>query len=129
MKKVFLGGTCNGSQWRDKLIKMIKCDYFNPVVEDWTEEAQREEIKQRYFCDYILYVITPKMTGVYSIAEVVEDAIKRPEKTLFAFLTADENDTFKLHQIKSLNQVARLIKENGAKVFNDLEEVANFLNN
>lgn len=38
-KRVFLGGTCNGSMWRDKLIKDLKCDFFNPVVDDWTEEA------------------------------------------------------------------------------------------
>lgn len=30
--KVFLGGTCNGSIWREKLIPLLKIDYFNPVV-------------------------------------------------------------------------------------------------
>ena len=39
-----------------------------------------EEIKQRAECDFCLYVITPKMTGVYSIAEVVDDSNKRPEQ-------------------------------------------------
>ncbi len=29
MKKVFLGGTCNGSVWRDKLIKNLKYDKEN----------------------------------------------------------------------------------------------------
>ena len=29
MKKVFLGGTCNDSIWRDKLIEMLTIDYFN----------------------------------------------------------------------------------------------------
>ena len=33
--KVFLGGTCNESKWRDDLIKLLKIDYFNPVVKDW----------------------------------------------------------------------------------------------
>ena len=37
--KVFLGGTCNNSKWRDKLIPMLNIDYFNPVVDDWTEEC------------------------------------------------------------------------------------------
>ena len=70
MKKVFLGGTCNESTWRDKLIKMLEIDYFNPVVDDWTEECYQEELRQRKICDYCLYVITPRMKGVYSIAEV-----------------------------------------------------------
>ena len=53
MKKVFLGGTCNESTWRDKLIAMLEIDYFNPVVDDWTEECYQEELRQREICDRI----------------------------------------------------------------------------
>ena len=28
MKKVFLGGTCNGSDWREKLIPKLKINYL-----------------------------------------------------------------------------------------------------
>jgi hypothetical protein len=31
----------------DILIKKIKIEYFNPVVSDWDDNAQKEEIKQR----------------------------------------------------------------------------------
>ena len=62
--KVFLGGTCNGSKWRDQLIPLLKIDYFNPVVKDWNEEAQAEEERQKAESDFCLYVITPKMTGM-----------------------------------------------------------------
>jgi hypothetical protein len=34
MKKVFLGGTCNGSAWRDAFIKDLQIDYFQPQGED-----------------------------------------------------------------------------------------------
>ena len=132
MKKVFLGGTCNDSTWRDILIKMLdlnRIDYFNPVVEDWTEECMKEEIKQREkICDYCLYVITPLMTGVYSIAEVVDDSNKRPNKTLFCILENDDGKIFTKSQLKSLNQVADMITKNGGKSFNSLESVARFLN-
>ena len=40
--KVFLGGTCNESTWRDEIIPLLEeagIDYFNPVVEDWTEDC------------------------------------------------------------------------------------------
>jgi hypothetical protein len=47
MKKVFLGGTCNGSTWRDALIKDLQIDYFQPQGEDWTPEMMEEEIKQK----------------------------------------------------------------------------------
>jgi hypothetical protein len=126
--KVFLGGTCNESTWRDQLISMLKIDFFNPVVEDWTPECQEEEIKQRTECEFCLYVITPKMIGVFSIAEVVDDSNKRPEKTIFCPLVVDGTETFNRVQIKSLAAVATLIRSNGGLVFFDLDKVANYLN-
>ena len=129
MKKVFLGGTCNGSLWRDELIKQLKIDYFNPVVENWTEAAMQEEIKQRNQCDFCLYVITPKIEGYYAIAELVDDCIKRPNQTMFCYLTKDTGVSFSEFQIKSLKQVSELVKRNGAHCFSFLKEVAEFLNN
>jgi len=128
MKKVFLGGTTNKSDWRDTLIKKLKIEYFNPVVEDWNEKAQKEEIKQRKNCDYVLYVITPKMEGVYSIAEVVDDSNKRPDKTIFCYLLEDDGKEFGKHQIKSLDMVGEMVKENGGKWFKSINEVSDFLN-
>lgn len=118
--KLFLGGTCNNSTWRDKLISMLTCAYFNPVVPDWNEVAYQEELRQRQSCDYCLYVITPNMTGVYSIAEVVDDSNKRPEKTLFCVLDTDTNGEFNVAQMKSLIAVEKMVKNNGARVFNSL---------
>jgi hypothetical protein len=136
MKKVFLGGTCNGSLWRHALINELKIEYFNPVVEDWTEECMAEEVKQRSECDYCLYVLTPRMSGCYSVAEVVEDSVKRPEKTIFCIVEFDQdpNDpqhssvTYEEHMKKSLSQVARMVEENGAKVFQTLQKTADYLN-
>ena len=126
--KVFLGGTCNNSTWIDKLIPLLKIDYFNPVVDDWTPECQDEEIRQRESCDYCLYTITPKMTGVYSIAEVVDDSNKRPEKTILCVLDEDDENSFSETQIKSLKQVKEMVKNNGSNVFDSLEDIASFLN-
>lgn len=128
MKKVFLGGTTNNSNWRDELIEKLKIDYFNPVVKEWNEKAQAEEIKERKNCDYVLYVITPKMEGVYSIAEVIDDSNKRPEKTIFGYLLDDDGKEFTKHQIKSLDMVANMVKENGGKCFKTLDEISDYLN-
>lgn len=66
--KVFLGGTCNESTWRDELIpklEEIDFDYFNPVVEDWTPECQDIEIYEKANnCDIHLYVITDRKSVV-----------------------------------------------------------------
>jgi hypothetical protein len=115
--KVFLGGTCNESTWRDILIPYLKIDYFNPVVKDWTPECQEEEIRQRNNCDILLYTITPKMTGVYSIAEVVDDSNKRPEKTVFVVLLKDSYEMFDVSQAKSLSSVDKMIVKNGGKTY------------
>lgn len=125
---IALMGTCNGSTWRDELIPKLNIKYYNPVVENWTPECQEEEIRQREICDFLLYVITPKMTGVFAIAELVQDSNKRPEKTIFCFLEKDGNVQFGEHQIKSLNAVARMVEENGSFVFLDLDDVALYLN-
>jgi len=126
--KVFLGGTCNDSTWREMLIPKLQIEHFNPVVDDWTEECMEEELRQREQCDFVLYVITPEMTGVYSIAEVVDDSNKRPGKTLFLFSSATSEGQFTGGQYKSLKAVAEMVKKNGARIFYTLGEVARFLN-
>lgn len=126
-KRCFLGGTCNGSRWRNQIIPRLKIDYFDPVVSDWNEEAQAEEIRQRETCDYCLYFITPRMTGVYSIAEVADDSNKRPEKTIFIFIQSDvsnnEIEVFNTHQIKALNQVGKMVEGNGGTWCKTIEEL------
>lgn len=129
MKRVFLGGTCNGSNWRNKIISELKIDYFNPVVDDWTPECQAEEIKQRAECDFVLYLITPKMTGVYAIAEVVDDSNKQPEKTIFCFWAHDtEGFDFTSGQITSLKAVAKMVLKNGGKYFEKHKDAVKYLN-
>lgn len=107
---------------------MLACEYFDPVVDDWNEEAQERELQERESCGVCLYVLTPKMSGVYSVAEVVDDSNKRPEKTVFCVLSVDDGLTFTPEQEKSLGQVRRLVAENGARVFDDLEQVAEYCN-
>ena len=143
-KRVFLGGTCNESTWRGELTSMLEIDYFDPVVDDWTPECMEEEVRQRKQCDFVLYVITPLMKGVYSIAEVVDDSNKRPDKTVFCVLEKDvrefkimkstgihstsEEISFSKGQLKSLGQVKNMVKENGATVCESLNDVAEYLN-
>ena len=59
MAKVFLGGTCNNSSWRDRPISLLKVSYFNPIVSNWTTEAQLKEEIEKSIAKYRLYVITP----------------------------------------------------------------------
>lgn len=130
--KVFLGGTCSGWKWRDKLQPLLKCDYYNPIVKNWSEEDRLREVHERETADFILYGITNGIKGVYSIAEVVDDSNKRPEKTLFLNLYDIDKEMIHVRAYKemahSLKAVENLLKENGVKVFHSINEIAKYIN-
>jgi hypothetical protein len=127
MSKVFLGGTCNESTWRNNMMIYLydkKINYYNPIVPDWDEKAQKQEQYEREHCDFCLYCITPKMTGVYSIAEVIDDSNKRPDKTIMVLLKDDGKEKFSKSQWKSLCEVMKMVKRNGGQIFDNLYDAS-----
>ena len=124
MKKVFLGGTCNESTWRNELIPLLEekgIEYYNPVVEDWTPECQQEEYRQKEICNVHLYLITKKMKGVFSIAEAVASCQFKDKEVLFAF--ADFDGEFDTAEKKSLDAVGHLIARLGGGYLFDLTDI------
>ncbi|EQC1535641.1 nucleoside 2-deoxyribosyltransferase domain-containing protein [Clostridium botulinum] len=131
MKKVFLGGTCANSKWRNKIVPLLKIDYFNPVVKSWNDEARKREIYEREHCNYVLYTLT-RVYSTYSIAEVVDDSNKRPEKTICCIINEKDskgNYILSKQELKHLDQVGKMIERNGGRYFKTLEEAADYLNN
>ena len=129
--KVFLGGTCSGWKWRNELQPLLECDYYNPIVKNWSVSDRLREVHERETADFVLYGITNGSKGVYSIAEVVDDSNKRPEKTIFLNLYEADERQFTKQMANSLVAVENLLKENGVKVFsgpNAIKEVTEFLN-
>ena len=122
--KVFLGGTCAGWKWRNDLELLLKCEYYNPIVKNWCEDDRLREVHERETADYVLYGITNGIKGVYSIAEVVDDSNKRPERTIFLNLYKDGDPKMR----HSLAAVENLLKSNGVRVFNSIKSAAWFLN-
>jgi hypothetical protein len=130
MSKVFLGGTCANSKWRDKLIPLLKIDYFNPVVKNWTPACQVEERRQREICDFVLYTIT-RVYSCYSIAEVVDDSHIRPDKTILCItneMLPNGEWALTKQDLKHLDAVGKMVERNGGQYFRSLEEVAKYLN-
>lgn len=125
---VFLGGTVNGSKWREELIPKLKIDYFNPIVDEWNEEAKRAEDDAKAKSDYLLFVLTPKLEGFYSIAEVVDASNKDPQKTIICVLDSDEGNEWTAHRAKSLKRIEDLVSSNGGMVMRSLDELVLFLN-
>lgn len=115
--KVFLGGTCAGSDWRPYLIKHLKADFFNPVVENWTAEAQLNEEKEKDICSIHLYVITNEMKGVFSIAEVMDSVNMKTKITILHVIPTGFDDS----QLKSLKAVVDLVRKNGGIAYVDTD--------
>ena len=60
LMKVFLGGTCSGSKWREKIIPKLKrtnIDYYNPIVPVWDKEAKQRERREKQEADYNIKVL------------------------------------------------------------------------
>ena len=103
--KVFLGGTCGKSKWRAKAEEMLEIEYFNPVVNDWDEDAQERERQAKDASDIHLYVITKDMRGVFSIAEAIHSAHTDGKMVIFHIVP----DGFDIGQLKSLRAVSKMI--------------------
>lgn len=136
-QRVFLGGTCANTTWRDELIPYLDkygIDYFNPVVEDWTPECQEiEEDEKNHKCNIHLYVITKEMMGTYSIAEAIHSAHlanmygTNVDRVIFAIL---DEGTWKEYERRSFDAIIKLIwriAESGkglAKYVKNMEELS-----
>ncbi len=129
---VFLGGTCGSSTWREEFVKKLdlnKVSIFNPLVNTWNTYNQIEEDKHKKEDDLCLFVITPETDGFYSFVEAADYSNKYPNKTLFCVLYEANNKEFNEHEKKSILKTIEIIKANDAKIFNNLDEVAKYINN
>lgn len=127
MKKIFLGGTANGSQWRDLLIGKLKADYLFPKAEGARYHADADFTKDLETCDFLLTVVTPLMVGFDDIFLLIDDSNKRSTKTIFCFLPEDGETKFSPHQIKSLNATGKMVEQNGGYWAKSLDEVAEYI--
>ena len=115
--RIFLGGTCANTTWREEFIEAIKpfgIEYFNPVVKDWTPECQAiEEDEKNNKCDCHLYVITKEMMGTYSIAEIINSAwqavLYGTTVNFVVFAVLDEG-TWQKHERKSFDATMKMVK-------------------
>lgn len=126
--KVFLGGTCNGSNWRSYVVNQLhnSIKFVNPIS-SWRNEDKEKENLEKSTCDYHLYVITPKLLGIYSIAEAVYQSCTKPDKTIFCVLDSDEGTEFVEYQSRSIIAVKKLIQSCGVPVFSSLDDVVSHL--
>lgn len=125
---VFLGGTCNESTWRDTLVVGLNCSYFNPVVQNWTEDDKEKENQIKESADYNLFVFTPLHTGFFSFVEAAISAVKSPSRTILCVIPVDNGKSFDEGQARSIEAMVGELDKEGIKVFNNLDDVRSYLN-
>jgi 8-oxo-dGTP pyrophosphatase MutT (NUDIX family) len=129
--KVFLGGTKAGADYRQEIIPLLSAEYFNPVVKDWNEAAQEKEKEEKDICGISLYVLTPFMEGVFSVAEIVEDFItRRVDRTVCCILKEYQGKVFTKEQQNSLDALTDMLTKysDGKNILSSLEESAKVIN-
>lgn len=138
-KRIFLGGTCGNNNWREPFIESLvsygvpRDLIFNPVVKDWTEEAQRreEEEKVSALC-HLYYVGDPKVPGLgmssYSLVELTMALYDRPDGTVVVFDLEGLNGT-NPHNLKAMTQTLMVLKGRFplAAIFTTLDDGAIYL--
>lgn len=126
--KVFLGGTCNGSQWRRYAEENLIMPYFNPVVEEWDDTAMEREEHEKNTSLYHLYVLTPLMEGCFSVAELINDCNTPGVFTYFSYLEEDKGVAFSRHQLKAMKAIADMVQKIGGYYYPSLHETVQALN-
>ena len=127
--KVFLGGTTAGPDYRQQLIPLLNAKYFNPVVADWNEEARAAEVLEKDNCGIALYVLTPYLSGVFSVAEVVEDSItRRPKRTILCVLDGFAGKSFEPHVARSIKALSELVAKYGTPTVTNLTDCGKAVN-
>ena len=69
------------------------------------------------------------MTGVYSIAELIESVHTPNKLTIFCYIQRDDNNYFTKGQLKSLDNVGKLVIKHNGIVCNSLIELQALLKN
>lgn len=121
--KIYLRNIGNKTDYRQVISKIITADFVPSESPETILSAQEKQS-----CNFLVYILTPLFTDLYAIAELIDDAIKYPDKTLFCFEEDSSNDKkFSKHQIKSMNAVAKMVINNNAKHLENSEQLISFL--
>jgi len=135
-KLVFLGGTVAGNNWREGFIERLVARgvpseaFFNPVVTDWNEEAQRrEEEAKRKATHFLYYLADPMQEGNplsgYSMVEATMALYDHQESAVVVFDTTGMDG----HALKAMAQTEKVLRRRhpNANIFGSVQEAEEWL--
>jgi hypothetical protein len=116
--KVYIGGIGVESNWRTE---------FDALTQSASLEIKEGNPNDKAECDYLLYVITPKMKNVDAIVNVVNDSNVQKGRTIFCTIDSEGESHFTSHQEKSLVATGKMVELNGGKYFKGLKNTVNYI--
>lgn len=129
--KVFLGGTCNGSKWRENFVSTDKIEYFHY---DETLPSPSQEVDQHQLllnksrpCHILLHVLTPMSIDPLNIAVLISDSIKQPKKTILIIVKEDRDYCFDVQAWMMLETIKEMVVSNGAKCLDSFKEAIEYI--
>ncbi|XP_029656423.2 uncharacterized protein LOC115230359 [Octopus sinensis] len=108
---VFLGGSCNPSNWRKEIaipyLNNLNISYYNPQVDNWTPDLVKQEDLIKKSCKCLLFVISEETRGIASMVEVAYlSSMKRHVilvmKDTFNFKTSTDNEQIELYKARKV---------------------------
>ena len=107
--------------WKNELNKLLNKENIN---------IEKEENKKNE-CELFIYIINKEIFfEFYFFAEITEMAFNHKDKCLLCILEGEgEEEKFNEKEKESLNKLVKLIEKYGTKCFNNLKDLANYLNN
>lgn len=146
MQRIFLGGTAGNptsptyNRWREERVipALLAAGvqdnaFFNPVVTDWNDEAQRKEDEIKGDPNtLLLYVIANPRSpnnevSAYSLAESIMALYDNPHRTVVAFDTSELSSHVAKAMVKVIKDLHRRFPS--APIFDSIEAATNWLAN
>lgn len=136
--QVFLGGSCNPTTWRRDiampLLERAGVTYYNPQVDEWSEELIAVETRAKASATLLLFVIDGLTRAIVSMNEVTELICRGRQVVL---VTQDIEDGCEIgderitgRELKDLNRGRSYLRElagrSGVAVFETVEEAVHY---
>lgn len=123
---VFLDGTCNKSKWRDEFIPLLdeNVSYYNPYSEKYDETVEEKNLIEERNSKFVTCVVTSDTKGYLSLIKTVNLSNKTPNRILFCVIKKG----FTKDELKSLEEVKKMLKNNKVLVFDNLKDLAKYIN-
>ena len=120
----------NESKWRQRLIPLLTIPHFDPEVFDWSVSDVSIERDAKAVAGALLYVITPRQVGRYTVAELMTAVYRENTRPVVLAFLEEPDMEFQEHEKKSDKAVCELIQAAGANatILSSLKEIADYLN-